>query len=126
MHIAVRNFGENKGRGLVYNPRQIYSGLNEFSEHIYEKFFQQGNFTLVSIMTRQGPGELAKILAREFGVESNFGIGGIIAPFNATYEQARSLIEDLEANPKRYYESEEEKWFTEKPKKISQKRKLLK
>ncbi len=126
LQLAIRNFGEDKGRGLVYNPRQIYSKLNELSEHFYEEFFQPGDFSIVSIRTRQGPGELAKILEREFGVESNFGIGGILAQINSTYEQAKKILDDLIANPKKYYESEEEKLFFGKPKKISPIRKLLK
>lgn len=38
-------------------------------------------------------------------------IGGIIAPFRATDEQAKSLLEELARNPERFYKSAEKEIF---------------
>lgn len=102
----VENFKGNTG--LVYDPKEIYSEVNTSSKTIFEDFFTSGKvYSLVSIKTQQGPGELCNVLKRDFGVEINSWIGGIIAPFRATEEQAKAIIEDLKRNPQKYFKSGE-------------------
>jgi|SRR3989344_427194 len=116
LHVGLRNptkrVGKNKDNGLVYNPVQVYSKLNTTSEGMYEDFFKTGSeVTIFPVRTEQGPGELVKMLAKDFGVEYCMVVGGVAAPFRATPEQAVRLIEDLRQNPQKYFVSEEKKEF---------------
>lgn len=115
LHVAVALQGrKNLERGVVYLPQLVYSKINETSEHLYEDFFKRkGEFSLVAVKTHQGAGELAKTLEDKFGVELSIYVGGIIAPFKATIEQARAIIKDLRDNPQKYYASPEEAEFGE-------------
>ena len=113
LHVVVAlQGGENKDRGLVYFPEVVYSKINTTSEDLYEGFFKRGGeFNLVPVVTHQGAGELAKTLEKKFGVENAILVGGMIAPFDATREQAKAIIEDLKANPQDYCASLEEAEF---------------
>ena len=112
LHVAVSFKGRKEDRGIVYLPQAVYSKINKTSEMMYEDFFKRGGeFGLVPVLTHQGAGELAKTLEERFGVRKNMWVGGIIAPFDATLEQAREIIRDLKENPQDYYASPEEVEF---------------
>ncbi|MCH7568544.1 MAG: hypothetical protein IIA87_03935 [Nanoarchaeota archaeon] len=113
LHVALAFQGrKNIDRGIVYLPKAVYSKMNIFSERMYEDFFKRGGeFGLVPVVTHQSAGELAKTLEEKFGVEKGIWVGGIIAPFKATLEQARDIIKDLRENPQDYYNSPEKAIF---------------
>ncbi|MBI2499780.1 hypothetical protein HYV88_06050 [Candidatus Woesearchaeota archaeon] len=116
LHIGLINptkkVRKKDKNGLVYHPVHVYSKLNTLSEWIYEEFFKAGSEAVIfPLRTEQGPGELVKMLLRDFGVEYSLFVGGIVAPFRATPEQAKRIIEDLRENPQRYFASEEKKEF---------------
>ena len=119
LHIGLRNpskrIGNDEENGLIYNPTCIYSKKNELSERIYEDFFAAGSEVIVfPVRTEQGPVELVKMLTKDFNVYHNLLIGGIVALFRATPEQAVRIMQDLKENPKRYFVSEEKKIFGDK------------
>jgi len=88
---------------------------NELSERIYEDFFAAGSEVIVfPVRTEQGPVELVKMLTKDFNVYHNLLIGGIVALFRATPEQAVRIMQDLKENPERYFVSEEKKIFGDK------------
>ena len=112
LHVAVSFKGRKRDRGVVYLPQAVYSKINETSERMYEDFFKRGGeFGLVPVVTHQGAAELAKTLEERFGVRRSMWVGGIIAPFDATLEQAKKIIKDLKENPQNYYVSPEEAEF---------------
>jgi len=112
LHVALTlNKGKNRDRdrGLVYLPQAVYANIHPSSERIYQGFFKrEGEFRLVPIVTRQGPGEFGITLEKKFGVNVSISIGGVIASFDATPTQARTIIEELRDNPRKYYHSKEE------------------
>ncbi len=117
LHVGLRNptkrVRKNDENGLVYNPIQVYSKLNIISERMYEDFFKtESEVVIFPVRTEQGPGELVKILAKDFGIEYYTTVGGVAAPFRATPEQAARIIEDLRENSKKYFDSEEKKEFS--------------
>ena len=116
LHVALRDqfkpVKRNLNNGLVYEPKEVYSGVNMLSERMYKDLFiAKSKVTVLSLRTEQGPGELVKKLSEEFGVVYSTFVGGIAAPFRATPEQAKRLIEDLRNNPQKYFVSEEKKEF---------------
>ena len=113
LHVVVAlQERKDADRGIVYLPEAVYSKTNTTSERLYEDFFKRGGeFSLVPVVTHQGAGELARTLEEKFGVKKTMWVGGIIAPFEATADQARTIIENLRSNPQNYYESLEEAEF---------------
>lgn len=111
LHVGIDPSRETDN-GIIYRPEKVYSKLNRLSEKIYEEFFTDGNEVVVfPIRTEQGPGELVKMLEKEFGIKNGMYIGGVVAPFTATSEQARVIIKELRKNPKKYFVSGEKEKF---------------
>ena len=116
LHVGISNprtvAKKDSSNGLVYDPTKVYSKINTTSEIMYENFFNSGSeIVILPVRTEQGPGELVKILEKDFGIDYSTWIGGIIAEFTATPEQAQRIIKAIKSNPKRYFASQEKKDF---------------
>ncbi len=119
LYIGIRELINEKDNGniLVYNLKKVYSKINEISEYMYESFLEKAknNFTTISVITEQGPGELVKRLVKDFDLHYfTWGVGGITAECTANKEQMKAIIQELQGNSKKYYASEEKKIFGNK------------
>lgn len=109
LHIAIA-----KDKGIIYNPELVDS--YETARHLYDEFMQ-GNekYTELHIQTEQGPGELVHVLEKEFKVENPIYVGGVCAPFDIKSNNAEDIINTIQNNPQKYYDSEEKKMFKTTP-----------
>lgn len=104
--------GFPRDNGLIYDPRKVFAKINDYAETIFGEFFEQGGiYRVAPVVTEAGPGELAKEFEKQFSIENIMCIGGIVAPFRATDDQAKTLPEELARNPERFYKSAEKVMF---------------
>jgi len=104
--------GFPRDNGLIYDLRKVFAKINDYAETIFGEFFEQGGiYRVAPVVAEAGPGELVKEFGKQFGIENTMCIGGIVAPFRATDEQAKTLLEELARNPEQFYTSAEKVMF---------------
>lgn len=107
---AVTDSYEKKVNGLVFDP--MYDRTHTGADSEVREFFESGhNIEMIPVLSEQGPGELAKTLAREYGIQVDYWVGGMTAPIGIPEDRVEQLKADLRSNPMKYFASREKKLF---------------
>ncbi len=105
--IVVSKETDENGQydGLIYHQKSVFAKINVRSEEIYHDFFNKNPFfSIVSIETEMGPGELKNILAEKDFCKVGMHIGGIIAPIKV--KNREKILSEVQ---KKIYQTSKEK-----------------
>ncbi len=90
--------------GLLYVPSRVFSpDIDEGAAKVYSDFFNREDiYRVVSLTSNITIDALLEALQKEYGIDYNYWVMGVIAPFMVRVEKVGKLLEDLAKNPLKY------------------------